>query len=82
VRALGVARSYVEGIVHLDLKGNATVEEVLKSLPNEIQELAEHRELSVMVNGADISAREGLSTSLQDGDEVTLLPFAHGGRGQ
>jgi molybdopterin converting factor small subunit len=41
--------------------------------------MAARNELSIMVGGADISAKEGLETRLHDGDEVVVLPFAHGG---
>ena len=79
MKALGVARSFMEKSTSLDLAEGATVEEALKMLPTNLQEMADRKELSIMVNGADVSAREGLSTRLHGGDELALFPFAHGG---
>jgi len=33
----------------------------------------------MLVNGREISVLNGLETQLQDGDEVVLVPFVHGG---
>ena len=33
----------------------------------------------IMVSGREISSRNGLETLLQESDEVSLLPVAHGG---
>jgi adenylyltransferase/sulfurtransferase len=33
----------------------------------------------ILVNGREISALNGLETSLKDGDEVVLVPVVHGG---
>lgn len=33
----------------------------------------------IMVSGTEIGALNGLDTTLKDGDEVVLLPVAHGG---
>lgn len=33
----------------------------------------------IIVSGTEISALDGLETLLKDGDEVVLLPVAHGG---
>lgn len=33
----------------------------------------------VLVNGKDLSVLGGLDTELKDGDEVTVITFAHGG---
>lgn len=37
------------------------------------------RSLSVFVNGEHIRYREGMNTSLQDGDEVYVIPLMTGG---
>jgi len=34
----------------------------------------------ILVNGVEISALNGLETSLKDGDEIVLIPVIHGGR--
>ena len=33
----------------------------------------------ILVNGREISVMNGLNTALKDGDEVVLVPVAHGG---
>jgi MoaD family protein len=33
----------------------------------------------ILVNGREISVMNGLNTALKDGDEVILVPVAHGG---
>ncbi|HLC00964.1 MAG TPA: MoaD/ThiS family protein [Candidatus Bathyarchaeia archaeon] len=33
----------------------------------------------ILVNGREISALDGLETKLEDGDELVLIPVAHGG---
>ncbi|HVP22845.1 MAG TPA: MoaD/ThiS family protein [Conexivisphaerales archaeon] len=79
VRALGVAKGLMGPILKLDVDGGSTVKDVVKMLPEGLQEMAERKELSLMVNGADVSTLDGAATELKDGDELVLLPFAHGG---
>jgi molybdopterin converting factor small subunit len=79
VRALGIARSFMDGTAKVNLQDGATVEELLRELPLGLQGLAARKELTVIVNGGDISAKGGFSTPLHDGDQVFLLPLAHGG---
>ena len=52
----------------------------------ELKETLIHEELGdprpnglILVNGREISVMKGLNTSLKDGDEVVLVPVAHGG---
>jgi molybdopterin converting factor small subunit len=33
----------------------------------------------ILINGKEISALDGLKTSVMDGDEITLIPVIHGG---
>jgi len=33
----------------------------------------------ILLNGKEISVLKGLETEIKDGDEVTLIPIAHGG---
>ena len=33
----------------------------------------------ILVNGKEIGVMNGLETMLEDGDEVVLIPFVHGG---
>ncbi len=79
VRALGVARSFMGDSREIDIEEGASIGELLSMLPAELNEMANRNELSIMVGGADVSAKEGLATRLHDGDEVIVLPFAHGG---
>jgi molybdopterin converting factor small subunit len=70
----------MEETTRLELAEDTTIGEALKALPSGIQELAKRKELSIMLNGAEVSTKEGLSTRLKGGDLIVLLPFAHGGR--
>jgi len=75
-----VARSFMEGSSEVDIADGATVEEFLRLLPREVREIAQRKELSILVNDAEVSAKEGLATHLHDGDELILFPIAHGGK--
>jgi molybdopterin converting factor small subunit len=79
VRALGVAKSFMGDTQQIDIEEGASVGELLMLLPKQLREMATRSELSIIVGGADVSAKEGLATRLHDGDEVIVLPFAHGG---
>lgn len=79
VRFLGVARSLMGAEVEMTYREAMTVGSLLEALPSEVQGLARRKELTVIVNGADISVRGGFEAHLEDGDEVVLLPLAHGG---
>ena len=44
------------------------------------EELGDQRPKAlILVNGREISVMNGLNTALKDGDEVVLVPVAHGG---
>ena len=63
-----------------ELIGNLTRRkpELRRNLINE--ELGDQRPNAlILVNGREISVMNGLNTSLKDGDEVVLVPVAHGG---
>ena len=59
--------------------------EVVKELPSLERSLIDQQfedqrsNALVLVNGKEISVLNGLETKLQDGDEVVLVPFVHGG---
>jgi molybdopterin synthase sulfur carrier subunit len=59
--------------------------EVVKELPSLERSLIDRQfedqrsNALVLVNGREISVLNGLETELQDGDEVVLVPFVHGG---
>jgi sulfur-carrier protein len=52
-----------------ELRRNLIDEELGDSRPNAL----------ILVNGREISVMNGLNTALKDGDEVVLVPVAHGG---
>lgn len=52
-----------------ELRRNLIDEELGASRPNAL----------ILVNGREISVINGLNTTLKDGDEVVLVPVAHGG---
>jgi molybdopterin synthase sulfur carrier subunit len=52
-----------------ELKGNLIHEEIGDPRPNGL----------ILVNGREISVINGLNTALKDGDEIVLVPVAHGG---
>ena len=54
---------------HPELRRNLIDEELGDSRPNGL----------ILVNGREISVMNGLNTALKDGDEVVLVPVAHGG---
>lgn len=90
VRPLGVFRGLV-GKDHVKLKlEHATVRDVIQAvaemLPSEARTMLIDPELNdprsnaiILLNGREINVLEGLETMLSDGDEVTVIPVAHGG---
>jgi len=69
---------------------HATVRDVIKalaeSLPADAQRMLIDPDLNdprpnalILLNGREINVLEGLETTISDGDEVTLIPVAHGG---
>jgi molybdopterin converting factor small subunit len=79
VRALGVARSFMEEKREVPYARRMTLKDLLALLPEEIRGMAERRELAVIVNGTEVTSTGGLEVELEDGEEVVLLPYAHGG---
>lgn len=90
VTLLGVFRGLV-GMDRLTLKfERATVRDVVQALvesfPIDTRAMFIDPELNdprpnalVLLNGREISVLKGLETIISDGDEVTLIPVAHGG---
>ncbi len=90
VKLLGVFRG-LAGIDRLVLKfEHATVRDVVQALAESFPintramfidpELNDPRPNAlVLLNGREISVLEGLETTISDGDEITLIPVAHGG---
>ena len=66
-----------------------SVKELIDKISRQLPELRRnliHGELDdprpnalILVNGREISVMNGLNTALEDGDEVVLVPVAHGG---
>ena len=66
-----------------------SVKELIDKISRQLPELRRnliHGELDdprpsalILVNGREISVMNGLDTALEDGDEVVLVPVAHGG---
>jgi MoaD family protein len=66
-----------------------SVKELIDKISRQLPELRRnliHGELDdprpsalILVNGREISVMNGLNTALKDGDEVILIPVAHGG---
>jgi molybdopterin converting factor small subunit len=79
VKALGVARTYMQASTEIDPIDRLTLQGLLALLPPGVQEAAARREVVFIVNGSEASARQGMATAIGDGDEVVILPFAHGG---
>jgi len=90
VRLLGVFRGFC-GKSQLSLKlEQATVRNVIQTLAESFS--AESRRLLIdpelndprpnaliLLNGKEINVLKGLETEVKEGDEVTLIPVAHGG---
>lgn len=92
VRLLGVFRGfYGKGNVSLSFTTEQltvldVVKRISKSLPVESNRMLIDPELNdprpnalILLNGKEISVLRGLETKIRDGDEVTLIPVAHGG---
>lgn len=74
----------------LEVDAQATVEDLLKlvlarynnsmtSLLFEEDKKSVRNDILILINDVDISVLDGLKTSLSEGDEVALIPIAHGG---
>ena len=81
-------RSVTGGDGETEVDGATTVGEVLDGLYDRYDGLRERiavdgdlrRFVNVYVGGEDIRFLDGLDTSVEDGDEVTILPAVAGGR--
>jgi len=90
VRLLGVFRG-VSGETQLSIRlEQATVRNAVQILAESFSEEAKRLLLDpelndprpnalILVNGKEVSALKGLETQLEEGDEITLIPVAHGG---
>ncbi len=57
------------------------IETLTESLPRDAASLFTGSPLNtlILVNGKEISVLKGLETIIKDGDELTIVPVAHGG---
>jgi len=91
VKLLGVFRELSgKSQVTTEFEDAVTVRKVVRklteTLPPKFKETLIDPELSdprpsalILVNGKEIGVLQGLETILEDGDELVLLPVAHGG---
>jgi molybdopterin synthase sulfur carrier subunit len=90
VKFIGALR-HVSGAGELALacKGDASIKKLMskitKELPSLKRSLIDQQlenpmpNVLILVNGKEISVLNGLETTLQNGDEVVLVPVVHGG---
>lgn len=90
VRLLGVFRG-ISGKSEVTLRLNeatvrSAIELLSESLPPKARTLLIDRYLNdprpnalVLLNGKEINVLEGLATSVKNGDELMIIPVAHGG---
>ena len=77
------------GELALNCKDNFSIRELMRQVTEEVpaltrslidQQLEEPTpNVLILVNGKEISVLNGLETTLQNGDEVVLVPVVHGG---
>ena len=92
VKLYGILRSAAEkDIIDLECTGNVTVRELVAETVKIVarpvfenhlidSDLKDPRPNAlILVSGTEIGALEGLDTMLHEGDEVAILPVAHGG---
>lgn len=88
VKAIGVYRNLLgRDEVTLNFSRECTVRDVLESLRKSYRQLENEliltnngvRNSLVLLNDTEISALDGLSTKIKDGDTLILLPTLHGG---
>jgi len=73
----------------LNCEGTVSVKTLINEITREVPALTQslidpqledpRPNVLILVNGREISVLNGLETSLQDGDEVVLVPVVHGG---
>jgi sulfur-carrier protein len=77
------------GELALDCKGDASIKKLMSKITKELPALKRSLidqqlenpmpNVLILVNGKEISVLNGLETTLQNGDEVVLVPVVHGG---
>jgi molybdopterin synthase sulfur carrier subunit len=90
VKFIGPLR-HVSGASQLALncKGTVSVRALISEITREVPALTQslidpqledpRPNVLILVNGREISVLNGLETTLQNGDEVVLVPVVHGG---
>lgn len=73
----------------LDCKDTVSIKKLISKVTKEVPALTQslidpqledpRPNVLILVNGKEISVLKGLETTLQNGDEVVLVPVVHGG---
>ncbi|HID90330.1 TPA: MoaD family protein [Candidatus Bathyarchaeota archaeon] len=89
VRCLAALRRVIEGRHEVSIPGVGTVEEALAALHRRYGDAFAKRVLddsgrlrryiAIHVNGKDIRLLQGLSTKVDEDDEISLMPIVAGG---
>jgi molybdopterin converting factor small subunit len=85
VKLIGVLRR-LSGTSEITLKPKRptvrnAIEMLTESLPRDTTSLLTDSPLNtlILLNGREISVLKGLETTIKNGDELTIIPVAHGG---
>lgn len=87
---LGIRKALGQKHTEIDLPPESTVEDVFSYMKERWGEVLTphlfdaatgevHAHLRIMVNGQEIQFLQGMGTSLNEGDEVLILPLISGG---
>lgn len=90
VRLLGTLGEFSEGTLPLHFDKEPRIVDVVRRLVSELGPVFKDSFLDpvlnsplphalILVNGVDIGVLQGMETLLREGDEVVILPVAHGG---
>jgi molybdopterin converting factor small subunit len=80
VKAYGNARKLVgAGEREIGIPDGTRLDELLRQLVGDAGGIPPHLVSAILVNGRNCAFREGLATTIADGDTVELLPIVTGG---
>ena len=90
VKLIGALRHAAgTGEITLNCEGNTSIKELINGITGEVPELTRSLidqqlenpmpNVLILVNGREISVLNGLETTLQNNDEIVLVPVVHGG---
>ena len=81
-------RGYVENKEEIILEGVSTIEEALNQLHQNYPDLKQHiidengelrKFINIYINDTDIRDKDGANSSLESGDDVSIIPSIAGG---